>query len=196
MCCKYMQSTKTSWSIVHVMLSQINLYQHKICRQIFKSQNLWPINNLNLTLYDVYVAPLTAFRIPLTHPGWSTWLQRFSTHMKVFFVVILLFTFFRRDLAGSRSCTQQYSEYGFTLVEHVYHSFSTNHLFACYNACHTQPACQSLNYDLADKTCQFNTNTKYFRPEYFVKKGNSIYAGNPDSGKLQLIHVHSLRVCF
>ena len=47
-----------------------------------------------------------------------------------------------------------------------------------------QPACQSSNYNLADKICQFNNDTKHFRPKYFVEKANSVYADNPDSGKL------------
>ena len=59
-----------------------------------------------------------------------------------------------------------------------------------------QPACQSFNYDLADRTCQFNNNTKYFRPEYFVEKGSSVYADNPDSGKQQLLDFYSVQVCY
>ena len=113
--------------------------------------------------------------------------------MKAFFTVIF-FAFFRRKLAG-RSCTDHLSEHGFALVDHVYNSFSTDHLFACFIACNMQPACQSFNYDLAYKACQLNNNTKYFRPEYFVEKGSSVYADNPDSGKLQLFHFYSLTVC-
>ena len=46
-----------------------------------------------------------------------------------------------------------------------------------------QPACQSFNYNLANKICQFNNNTKEFRPKYFVEKATSVYADNPDLGK-------------
>ena len=50
-----------------------------------------------------------------------------------------------------------------------------------------QPACQSLNYNLADKTCEFNNDTKYFRPKYFVEKPTYVYADNPDSGAVLFI---------
>ena len=114
--------------------------------------------------------------------------------MTAFFSVIFFLAFFGRKLAG-RSCTDHLSEHGFALVDHVYNSFSTDHLFACFIACNMQPACQSFNYDLADKTCQLNNNTKYFRPEYFVEKGSSVYADNPDSGKLTVVPHHCLPVC-
>lgn len=117
-----------------------------------------------------------------------------ETQMTAFFTVIFFFSFFRRKLAGM-SCTDHLSEHGFALVDHVYNSFSTDHLLACFIVCNMQPACQSFNYDLADKTCQLNNNTKYFRPEYFVEKGSSVYADNPDSGKLQFLHFYSLPVC-
>ena len=47
-----------------------------------------------------------------------------------------------------------------------------------------QPACQSLNYNRADKTCEFSNDTKYFRLKYFVAKRTSVYADNSESGKL------------
>jgi len=102
--------------------------------------------------------------------------------MAVFSVVFLL-TIFRQTVAG-QSCKNHRSEYGFTLVEHAYTSFTADRLATCYSACNTQPACQSMNYDLADKTCEFNNDTKYFRVKYFAEKVTSIYADNPDSGKL------------
>lgn len=115
--------------------------------------------------------------------------------MTVVFSAIFFLTVFRRELAG-RSCTDHgHSEHGFALVDHVYNSFSTDHLSACFIACNMQPACQSFNYDLAAKTCQFNNNTKYFRPKYFGEKGSSVYVDNPDSGKL-LFNFCSLQVCF
>ena len=52
-----------------------------------------------------------------------------------------------------------------------------------------QLACQSFNYNLAYKICEFNNDTKYFRPEYFVEKATSVYADNPDSGKYSVIFV-------
>ena len=52
------------------------------------------------------------------------------------------------------------------------------------------PACQSLNYNLADKTCEFNNDTKYFRSKYFVEKPTFVYAENPDSGKFESFFLH------
>ena len=87
--------------------------------------------------------------------------------------------------SAAQSCTYQpLTEYGFALVDHSYQSFIADRLASCYIACNMQPACQSLNYNLADKTCEFNNDTKYFRPKYFVEKPTSVYGNNPDSGKL------------
>ena len=41
-------------------------------------------------------------------------------------------------------------------------------------SCTTQPACRSLNYNLADKGYEFNSDTKYF-----VEKPAFVYAENP-----------------
>ena len=97
--------------------------------------------------------------------------------------VIFFAVFFRLTLAG-QSCQNHRSMHGFVLVDHVYKLFTADRLATCYSACNMQPACQSLNYNLADKTCQFNNDTKDFRSEYFVEKATSVYADNPDSGKL------------
>ena len=115
--------------------------------------------------------------------------QRSLTHTMAFFTVIFFLALFRQALAGN-SCKEQHrSEYGFALLDHVYHSFGANGLSACYIACNMQPACQSFNYNLADKVCQFNNNTKYFRPDYFVEKATSVYADNPDSSKFIFISI-------
>ena len=82
------------------------------------------------------------------------------------------------------SCKNDYSEYGFALTDHAYESIRVDRLISCYMACSMQPACQSLNYNLADKTCDLNNDTKYYRPKYFVEKPTSVYAENRDSGKL------------
>ncbi|XP_068713880.1 uncharacterized protein [Montipora foliosa] len=58
-----------------------------------------------------------------------------------------------------------------------------------------QPACQSLNYNLADKTCEFNNDTRYFRPNYFVEKPTSVYGNNPDSER-PWRKLNSAAVCF
>ena len=49
----------------------------------------------------------------------------------------------------------------------------------------------SLNYNLADKTCEFNNDRKYFRPKHFVEKPTYVYADNPDSGAF-LFHFGSI----
>ncbi|XP_067025524.1 uncharacterized protein [Acropora muricata] len=56
-------------------------------------------------------------------------------------------------------------------------------------------ACQSLNYNLADKTCEFNNDTKHFRPKYFVEKPTYVYADNPDS-ETPWRKLNSAPVCF
>ena len=95
---------------------------------------------------------------------------------------IISFVLFRPLVWTGESCYNNNSENGFALVEHVYQSFFADRLVACYMSCSTQPACQSLNYNLADKTCEFNNDTKYFLPKYFVEKPTYVYADNPDSG--------------
>ena len=101
------------------------------------------------------------------------------------FPVILCLIFTQSVASAAKSCTYQpLTEYGFALVDHSYQSFIADRLVSCYIACNMQPACQSLNYNLADKTCEFNNDTKYFRPKYFVEKPTSVYGNNPDSGKL------------
>ena len=89
------------------------------------------------------------------------------------------------------SCKTDYSEYGFALTDHAYESIRVDRLISCYTACSMQPACQSLNYNLADKTCELNNDTKYFRPKYFVEKPTFVYAENRDSGKLFATYTHS-----
>ena len=52
---------------------------------------------------------------------------------------------------------------------------------SCYMSCTTQPACQSLNYNLADKSYEFNNNTKYFveKPTYFYPESPKTFVQNP-----------------
>ena len=97
-------------------------------------------------------------------------------------VAIISFLLIRPLVWTGESCSNNNSEHGFAFVEHVYRSFFADRLVSCYMSCSMQPACQSLNYNLADKTCEFNNDTKYFRPKYFVEKPTYVYADNPDSG--------------
>ena len=108
---------------------------------------------------------------------------------------IISFLWFRALVWAGESCKQQYSEYGFALVDHVYRSFFADRLVSCYMSCSMQPARQSLNYNLSDKTCEFNNDTKYFRPKYFVEKPTNVYADNPDSGAFLLLF-NFITFCF
>ncbi|XP_074608913.1 uncharacterized protein LOC141863318 [Acropora palmata] len=103
--------------------------------------------------------------------------------------------FFHALVWAGESCNKRYSEYGFALVNHVYHSFFADRLVSCYMSCATQPACQSLNYNLADKTCEFNNDTKYFKPKHFVEKPTFVYGDNP-SAEHPWRKLNSLPVCF
>ena len=106
-------------------------------------------------------------------------------HRGLGYVAALSFLFsFISFLGLAKSCTYQpIWEYGFALVDHSYQSFTADRLASCYIACNMQPPCQSVNFNVADKTCEFNNDTKYFRPNYFVEKPTSVYGNNPDSGK-------------
>ena len=75
----------------------------------------------------------------------------------------------------------QDSRHGLVLLDYVYKSFKADRLAICYSACNVEPACQSLNYDLADKTCDFNSVFK--NPEDLTEKPTSVYAVNPHRGK-------------
>ena len=109
-----------------------------------------------------------------------------SENMEVLGTVIS-FLLFRPLVWAGESCRNDNSEHGFALVDHVYRSFFADRLVSCYMSCSMQPACQSLNYNLADKTCEFNNDTKHFRPKYFVEKPTYVYADNPDSGSVLFI---------
>ena len=99
--------------------------------------------------------------------------------------IILSMVLFLIMTSTGESCRNVYSQSGYALVDHAYKSFFTGLLASCYMSCNTQPTCQSLNYNLADKTCELNNDTKYFRPTFFVKKPEFVYAENPYSGKLR-----------
>ena len=101
---------------------------------------------------------------------------------------ILSLLIFPTITSAGESCRNVYSQSVYALVDHAYKSFFTGRLASCYMSCNTQPTCQSLNYNPVDKTCELNNDTKYFRPTYFVKNPEFVYAENPDSGKFFLIH--------
>ncbi|XP_074624243.1 uncharacterized protein LOC141882174 [Acropora palmata] len=109
--------------------------------------------------------------------------------------IIFSLIWFPTFTSTSKSCNNNPSEYGFALLDHVYKSFLADRLASCYISCNMQPACQSLNYNLADKTCELNNDTKYFRPRHFVEKATCVYAENPDSEQ-PWRKLNSAPVCF
>ena len=65
---------------------------------------------------------------------------------------------------GQQCKLTQRSEHGFVLPDHVYKSFTVVRLVSCCIVCNSQPACQSLNFRLSNKTCQFKKETKMSIP--------------------------------
>ena len=118
----------------------------------------------------------------------ETPLQLQSSENMAVLGAIISFLLIRPLVCSGESCSNDNSEYGFALVDHVYRSFFADRLVSCYMSCTAQPACQSLNYNLADKTCEFNNDTKYFRPKYFVEKPTFVYGDNPSAGTFLLFY--------
>ena len=108
--------------------------------------------------------------------------------------VILLAQFLTSHLTiASQQCRNTVgSHHGLVLFDYVYKSFKADRLATCYSTCNVEPACQSLNYDLADKTCEFNSVFK--NPEDLTEKPTSVYAVNPDRGKILLFNT-ALLLC-
>lgn len=96
---------------------------------------------------------------------------------------LLIFLFPPKSTA--RQCGQSTlrTHYGFVFKGHVFQSFTAERLALCYGACNTNPACQSLNFNLADKTCEFNSEFNRSRPESLIKSDVHVYADNPDRGE-------------
>ena len=71
------------------------------------------------------------------------------------------------------------SHYGIALLGYSYKSFVANLLVTCYRACQQEPSCQSLNYNLANRICEFNSFAK--GPDDLEEKlDNFVYAVNPN----------------
>ena len=71
------------------------------------------------------------------------------------------------------------SHYGIALLGYSYKSFVANLLVTCYRTCQQEPSCQSLNYNLANRICEFNSFAK--RPDDLEDKlDNFVYAVNPN----------------
>ena len=87
--------------------------------------------------------------------------------------------------AGELCTNGVFPEGGFALLDHVFKTFHVHHMVSCFMSCIAERACQSLNYNPVDRTCELNNDTKYFRAKYFVERPAFTYAENPDSDKLQ-----------
>lgn len=75
------------------------------------------------------------------------------------------------------------TRHGFVLKGHVFRSFVAEKLALCYSACNTSPACQSLNFNLANKSCEFNSEFSKSRPESLIESPVHVFADNPDRGE-------------
>ena len=102
--------------------------------------------------------------------------------MDVFSFWFVLASYSVKAFAQQCKLTQR-SEHGLVLLDHVFKSFTVDRLVSCYIACNSQPACQSLNFRLSDKTCQFNKETKTSCPASLKQNEGFIYADNPDRGE-------------
>ena len=102
--------------------------------------------------------------------------------MDVFSFWFILALYSVKTFAQRCKLTQR-SENGLVLLDNVYKSFTVDRLASCYIACNSQPACQSLNFRLSDKTCQFNKETKFSCPTSLKQNEGFIYADNPNRGE-------------
>lgn len=59
------------------------------------------------------------------------------------------------------------SKLGFVLVGYCFKSFTAEDLAFCYSVCNTDPSCQSLNYTLATKSCELNSESRKNQPDNF-----------------------------
>lgn len=104
----------------------------------------------------------------------------------------LLFSLFRFNVAKEQCSQGTGSHHGFVLRGHVFYSFTAERLALCYSACNTNPACQSLNFNLADKTCEFNSEFNKSRPQSLMKSEVHVYADNPDRGEWYILRHYVL----
>ena len=65
------------------------------------------------------------------------------------------------------------STHGFVLKRHVFESFITERVAFCYSACNANPACQSLNYNRGNKSCEINSESSRSQPHNFQE--NMVY---------------------
>ncbi|CAH3025257.1 unnamed protein product, partial [Porites evermanni] len=90
------------------------------------------------------------------------------------------------------------SHYGVALLGYSYKSFVANLHVTCYRTCQQEPSCQSLNYNLANRICEFNSFAK--GPDDLEDKlDNFVYAVNPNrkvEDKWITLRNQTPQVCF
>lgn len=82
------------------------------------------------------------------------------------------------------------SRHGFVLKGHVFESFPTERVAFCYSACNANPTCQSLNYNLGNKSCELNSESSRSQPHSFQENVIYVYTDNPDRGKYLLKNLY------
>ncbi|XP_015772417.1 PREDICTED: uncharacterized protein LOC107350695 [Acropora digitifera] len=97
--------------------------------------------------------------------------------------------------AGGQCKSQKSSEFGFVLIDHVFESFPAEVLVSCYFSCNARPDCQSLNFNLANKICQLNNETRHSRPEKLMSSDFFVYAENPNRAFLGSVSTRAAKSC-
>lgn len=75
------------------------------------------------------------------------------------------------------------SKLGFVLVGYAFKSLTTEDLAFCFSVCNTDPSCQSLNYNLATKSCELNSESRKSQPDNFHGDVFHVYSDNSNRGK-------------
>ena len=99
------------------------------------------------------------------------------------FIIQLLVAVSPSSMALKQCKVKTTSKPGFFLVGYVLKSFTAERLAFCYSTCNTDPSCQSLNYNLASKTCQLNSESRKSKPDSFHASDGYVCSDNPDRGK-------------
>ena len=99
------------------------------------------------------------------------------------FIIQLFVAVSPSSMALKQCKVKNTSKPGFFLVGYALKSFTAERLAFCYSTCNTDPSCQSLNYNLASKTCQLNSESRKSQPNSFHAREGSVYSDNPDRGK-------------
>ena len=115
--------------------------------------------------------------VKITHPS----AMAFLAHL--IFIIQLLVAVSPSSMALKQCKVKTTSKPGFFLVGYALKSFTAERLAFCYSTCNTDPSCQSLNYNLASKTCQLNSESRKSKPDSFHASDGYVYSDNPDRGK-------------